>query len=378
VLNALSKVMTFPDAPALEPSRIYQTASQFVYNGPRLMEHLHEMKETVLMRYDLFTIGETSCITPAQGLLYTAEKTGVINTVFHFDLMDIDSVVGSVYGRFEVHRWHLRDLKRIVTSWQLELELDKGWNTLFLENHDHPRAVSRFGDDSTPEMHNKSAKMLATWLMMLKGTPFIYQGQEIGTTNPSFESIDDYKDVETWNVYNDQKEHRDHDSLMKAIKFKSRDNARTPMQWSSEKNAGFSEAETTWLKVGPRYQEINVQQQLSDPHSILQYYKQLIKLRKEHCVAVYGVYQLILENHDEVFAFFRTLNQQQLFVIANCFGHSTSCTLPNHVIEDLKNFPEHKLLLSNYEDMQQHSTLSQLIDLRPFEARIYLFENNLS
>jgi oligo-1,6-glucosidase len=254
-------------------------------------------------------------------------------------------------------------LKTTMSRWQEELH-GKGWNALYFNNHDQPRAVSRFGDDQT--YHTESAKLLATYIHTLEGTPFIYQGEEIGMTNVAFESIDDYRDVEILNYYRHRvlENGEDPKTVLKRIHAKGRDNARTPMQWSANEQAGFTTG-TPWIKVNLNYTTINVETQLQDPNSILNYYKRLIALRKQHEVIVYGTYQLLLPDHPEIYAYTRTLGKDQLLVILNF-----SAKQPVFQWEpNLFNGPC-RLLISNY-DVDPTEPIDR-IQLRPYEARVYL------
>lgn len=290
-----------------------------------------------------------------------------MNMLFQFEHMGIDkSPVGGNLGKWKIHTdWKLTELKRIMSKWQVDLD-GRGWNALYLENHDQPRSVSRFGDDEN--YHKESAKMLATWLHMMQGTPFIYQGQEIGMTNVAFDSIDDYRDVEIHNVYKEQvmKNGRDEKEIMSAIHYRGRDNARTPMQWDDTENAGFTSGDP-WIKVNANYQDINVEAARANSNSIFHYYKDLIRLRKEHPVIVYGSYALILEDDQQIYAYTRELDDEKLLVITNFSKETPTFTLP-----DIVDFDRKELLISNYDVNQDESVSS--IGLRPYEARVYLLK----
>ena len=249
-----------------------------------------------------------------------------------------------------------------MTRWQKDLE-GKGWNSLYLSNHDQPRALSRFGDDG--QYRVESGKMLATFLHMLQGTPYVYQGEEIGMTNVKFESIEDYRDIETLNMYKEFVEDRGMDPqvVLTAIYAKSRDNARTPVQWDDSEHAGFTTG-TPWIKVNPNYKDINAKRALADPNSIFYYYQKLIRLRKEKPIIVHGNYDLILDEHQEIYAFTRTLEDERLLVILNFTKSKPVFALPDSV-----SFSDKELVISNYpvdpaEDVR-------LLTLRPYEARVY-------
>lgn len=363
VINLISKVPGLPDAEKItdEP---YQWGGEHFINGPRFMEYMREMNEQVLTKYDIMTVGETPMVTPEDGVRFTNEKDGILNMIFQFEHMDVDSAPGSHLGKWEVRPWKLADLKRIMTRWQTVLHEGDGWNSLYLENHDQPRSVSRFGQDGKYRV--VSAKMLATWLHLMQGTPYIYQGQELGMTNVAFDSIDDYKDVEIHNLYRDVVEtgKETHDKIMHAIHIKGRDNARTPMQWDTSAHAGFTDG-TPWIKVNPNYKEINAQQALKDPDSVFHYYKRLIRLRKEHSIVVDGRYDLILEDHDTIYAYTRTLGSEKWLIIANFFDGTPVFELPKTVGTVTK----HELVISNYEVDEKEGI--DHIRLRPYEARVY-------
>lgn len=265
-ITTLSKVPDFPDAPIVKEGP-YQPATQYYINGPRLQSYLDEMKQEVISKYDILTVGETPGATPDEAIHYTNEETGFMSMLFQWEHIEADPGTG---GKWEEDTWNMPEFRSAMTKWQNELE-GKGWNTLYLSNHDQPRQVSRFGDDRG--YWKESAKMLGTCLHMMKGTPFVYQGEELGMTNVAFGSIDDYRCVETRNMYRAAiAAGKDHESLMKAIHHKSRDNGRTPMQWDDSVNGGFTTG-NPWIGVNPAYPQINAEQQLNDPDSIYHYYK---------------------------------------------------------------------------------------------------------
>ena len=358
VINMISKVPGLPDAAAVTDAR-YQFGGQYFMNGPRLLEFLGEMKQKVLSTRDILTVGETPFLTTKQAVEITHEETGPLNMLFQFEHMDLDKDPNG--SKWDFKALDLLDLKRVMTRWQKDLE-DKGWNSLYLSNHDQPRALSRFGDDGRYRV--ESAKMLATFLHMLQGTPYVYQGEEIGMTNVKFESISDYRDIETLNMYKEQAERgTDPRVLLQKIHAQSRDNARTPVQWDAGENAGFTRGKP-WVKVNPNYTDINAKQALADPQSIFYYYQKLIRLRKDNPIIVYGRYDLILESHREIYAFTRTLEDDRLLVILNFTENKPAFELPSSVV-----FSDKELLIGNYavdpvEDLR-------LVSLRPYEARVY-------
>ena len=359
-INLISKMPGLPDAPVTTDNR-YQFVGDRAFNGPRLLEFLGEMKDRVLSNYDVVSVGETSLVTPEHGIDITHEETGPLNMLFQFEHMKLDDDPESISPRWSVKPWRLVELKQVMTRWQKELE-GQGWNSQYLNNHDLPRAVSRFGDDG--RYRTESAKLLATFLHLLQGTPYIYQGEEIGMTNVAF-AIDDYRDIETRNMYREfaNEKGMDAPTVIAMIHAKSRDNARTPMQWDSGENAGFTTG-TPWLKVNPNYTDINVEKELRDPNSIFCYYRRLLELRKAYPVMVYGSYDLLLPEHEEIYAFTRTLQAERLLVILNFTKNTPVFELPPQL-----SFADKALLLSNYEVDAAEDI--RRVSLRSFEARVY-------
>ncbi len=360
VINLISKVAGLPDAPVLTLDH-YQWGGQYFVHGPRLMEFLQEMKQQALSTYDTLTVGETAGVTTAQAIELTNPQTGPLNMVFQFEHMNLDADPKAPLG-WGWRRWDLLELKQIMTRWQKDLE-GKGWNSQYLSNHDQPRQVSRFGDDDHYRV--ESAKLLATFLHLLQGTPYIYQGEEIGMTNIAFPSIEDYRDIWTLNAYREMVEEQgmDQQAFMELVHKKSRDNARTPIQWDNSANAGFTTG-TPWIGVNPNYREINAAQALADSRSIFYYYQRLIRLRKANPVMVYGRYDLILDDHPEIYAFIRSLEDERLLVILNFTANTPVFALPDDLPAD-----NPTLLIANYpvdtaEDIRR-------LNLRPFEARVY-------
>jgi oligo-1,6-glucosidase len=361
VINMISKAPGLPDAPVTSDG-LYQFPADHVFHGPRLAEFLAEMKARVLSRYDVLTVGEMPGATAEHAVDITHEEDGYLNMLFQFEHVELDTDKDSRLGKWDFTALDLLDLKRSMSHWQGELERG-GWNSLYLSNHDQPRALSRFGDDRRYRV--ESGKMLATFLHMLKGTPYIYQGEEIGMTNVRFDTIEDYRDIETLNMYKNFVDDRGLDprTVMGMVYAKGRDNARTPMQWNGSENAGFTTG-TPWIRVNPNYSDINVQQALADPASIFHYYRRLIDLRKEHSIIVYGTYELILPNHTEIYAFTRTLGDHLLLIINN-FGAGT----PKFCCPDELVFEGKKLLISNYDADSEEDV--RAFTLRPYEARVY-------
>ncbi|PTY82981.1 alpha-glucosidase, partial [Heyndrickxia sporothermodurans] len=305
VINFISKVPGLPNGEKILGKK-YVSGANFYMNGPKIHEYLQEMNQEVLAKYDIMTVGEMPGVDVEMAKQYTGENRNELNMVFQFEHVDLDS---GPKGKWDLKDLNFHDFKASFTKWQKGLE-GVGWNSLYLNNHDQPRMVSRFGDDK--EYWKESAKMLATFLHFLQGTPYIYQGEELGMTNVRFDSIDDYKDIEILNMYKEKigESDSDHQQIMESIYVKGRDNARTPMQWNDENHGGFTSG-TPWIKVNPNYKEINAKQQLTDEDSIFHYYKKLIQLRKQHDIIVYGTYDLILPDHNEIFAYTRTLGEEK-------------------------------------------------------------------
>jgi oligo-1,6-glucosidase len=313
------------------------------------------MNRQVLSKYDIMTVGETPGVDCETAKLYVNEHRKELNMLFQFELMDIDS--GN--EKWDLKPWKLTTFKSIMYKWYEALK-EQGWNSLFLNNHDQPRMVSRFGNDK--EYRVQSAEMLATLLHTWQGTPYIYQGEEIGMTNVEFD-ISEYKDIEIINMFNEKvSKGMNKEDLMKAIYAKGRDNARTPMQWDESENAGFTTGKP-WIKVNPNYKEINVNNALKDKNSIFYYYEKLIKLRKQHDVIVYGDVKLLYKDHENIFAYIRNLNNESVLVILNFFDKKVEFKLPEHI-----HSKEAELLISNYE--VENSCIDS-IWLRPYEARVY-------
>jgi len=358
VINMIGKDQSYPDGIILG-SNTYADPSGFSKNQPKVNDYLKEMNSKVLSKYDIITVGETPDVTPAQAIEYVGEDRNELNMVFQFEHMSIGY---GTYGKWGKVNFELKEFKNIMSKWQTELQ-GKGWNSLYLNNHDQPRMVSRFGNDQKYRV--ESAKMLANFLHMMQGTPYIYQGEEIGMTNVKFDSIDDYRDIETINAYRDYtgSGKKTHDEIMDAIYKRGRDNARTPFQWNNKKNAGFTDG-TPWIKVNSNYEQINAEAQLDDENSIYNYYKKLIALRKKHEIIVYGEYTLILEDNEDIYAYTRRLKEETLLVICNFSHNLTKFALPNSI-----KYTHKKLLISNY--IIESDTIEK-IELKPYETRTYL------
>ncbi|WP_339302114.1 alpha-glucosidase [Paenibacillus sp. FSL K6-2441] len=359
----IAKAKGLPDAdnPEQRPTvRAYELFS----NLDDVHTLLQNLYDNVLYYYDIMTVGETSGLGPEQALNYVGDDRRELNMTFQFEHMFLDAgYAGS--GKWDVVPWKLTDLKEVITRWQTVLH-GRGWNANYLCNHDQPRSVSRFGSDQEP-YRIPSAKMLGTFLHMLEGTPYIYQGEEIGMTNAVFDSIDDYRDVETLNYYEEQRRNGVPEAdILRAIHLKSRDNARTPMQWDAGPQAGFTTAESAWIRVNPNHDRINVEEAIRNPDSIYHYYKKLIRLRKEHAVIVYGEYELLLPDHPQIYAFTRRLETSCLLVILNFSSEEPVFEWPSEAVEP----KDIELLISNYAPREHEDVLN--LPLRPYEARVYL------
>lgn len=331
-----------------------QVDQGIVTDGAHLHDYLQEMNLETFGRRDVLTVGETWSATPGSALLYSGRNRGELSMVFQFE--HVTQQWDGVYGKWRSRPFDLVKLKSVLSKGQYALA-DDGWNSLFWGNHDLPRATSKYGDIKGYPV--ESAKMLATVLHLLKGTPFVYQGEEIGMTNVPFSKIEQYRDIETLNM------HRLHvdaglspEDFIKGANDNGRDNARTPMQWTSEANAGFTTG-IPWIEVNENYTKINAETAISNEDSIWNHYRKLIALRKTHPVIVYGRYQSFLDQHPDVFVYTRTLDRERLVVIASFSSKDMSLDLPNEL-----QVSGH-CLVSNYESIDR---LDTPIKLRPYEA----------
>ena len=325
-------------------------------NGPHVHEYLQEMRQKALNNADTITVGECAGVTLEEAKKYARSDEKELNMVFQFEHMDVDG--DEKAGKWTTRKMDLRDLKKILTRWQKGLQ-DIAWNSLYWENHDQPRSVSRFGNDSD-EYREISAKMLATCIHMMQGTPYVYQGEELGMTNCPFNTLENFRDLESINAFHELTEQgkMTEEEMMAAIGYKGRDNARTPMQWDDSANAGFSGADATpWIMVNPNYTKINAKDQVSREDSVFKYYQKLIRLRHESDLIVYGTYDLILDDDKDIYAYIRTLGDEKLIVYCNFSENTREVELPEE-------FTDGKILISNYNDAK----VSEKITLRPYEA----------
>jgi oligo-1,6-glucosidase len=308
VISLISKQLDFPDA---DSNSYTEIITKYYSNGPRIHGFLNELNRNLLCNYDVVTVGEGPGIDLKNGPLYVEEDREELNMIFHFDHMFIDAGPG---GKYDLVDFDFVRFKQVFGQWDEALQ-NGGWGSVFLGNHDFSRMVSRFGNDTSFRV--ESAKLLATLLLTLRGTVYIYQGDEIGMTNVAFDSIEDYNDVETRNNWKEAKaKGKNMNDFLKIVHLQSRDNARTPMQWNKGKNAGFTEAEP-WLKVNPNYEEINVEDAMSDEHSILSFYKEMIKFRKDNLTLVYGNYECLDLQNKKVFAYRRFDGLSEFLILLN-------------------------------------------------------------
>ncbi|MCI8616251.1 alpha-glucosidase [Parablautia intestinalis] len=350
VINLISKQPGLPDGPKA-PKELYGYAN--CANGPRVHEFLKEMNQKVLSKYELITVGEAPGVTVEEAKRYAGFDEKELNMVFQFEHVGLD---GGEYGKWTDKRVPLTEFKKVMSKWQTELD-GQAWNSLYLGNHDQPRSISRFGDDS-PEYREVCAKMLATCLHMMQGTPYVYQGEEFGMTNVPFDDISEVRDIESINAYREMSEAGliSREDMLRFICLKGRDNARTPVQWDDSENAGFTTG-TPWIKVNPNYKQINAKAALEDKNSIFYYYQKLIALRKEEPVMVYGHYALLEPDHESLYVYTRSLDEQKLLVICNFTKEPAGYEVPAE-------FAGAQILIGNY----QRDKVEGTIELKPYEA----------
>ena len=351
VISMISKDQTFPDGEM--NNSLYGDFGPYCVHGPRVHEFLQEMNREVLSRYDIMTVGETSGVTIEEAQKYAGEAGKELNMVFQFEHVDNGS---GDYGKWTTEKYDFKEFKRIMIKWQEELQ-GKAWNSLFLGNHDQPRSVSRFGNDN-PAYRETSAKMLATCLHMMQGTPYVYQGEELGMTNVYFDKLEDYRDIESINFFTELTEAglMTPEYMMKCLMLRSRDNARTPMQWDDSEQAGFTDGES-WIKVNPNYKEINAAQQLEDPNSIFHYYQKLIRLRKEKDIIVYGGFEPLYRDDEQIFAYIRRQEQEKLLTVCNFSDKNAEMEIPEE-------FKGAECLITNLD----RTVFEGRIVLKPYEA----------
>ena len=353
-MDVISLISKEPGLPDKEPGINGYATFNVSANGPHVHEYLQEMRQKALNNADTITVGECSGVTLEEAKKYARSDEKELNMVFQFEHMDVDS--DEKAGKWTTRKMDLRNLKKILTRWQKGLQ-DIAWNSLYWENHDQPRSVSRFGNDSD-EYREISAKMLATCIHMMQGTPYVYQGEELGMTNCPFNTLDNFRDLESINAFHELTEQgkMTEEDMMAAISYKGRDNARTPMQWDDSAYAGFSTT-NPWIMVNPNYTKINAKDQVNREDSVFKYYQKLIKLRHESELIVYGTYDLILDDDKDIYAYIRTLGDEKLIVYCNFSENTREVEIPEEFVNG-------KVLISNYRDAKAN----QKITLRPYEA----------
>lgn len=360
-MDVISLISKKPDLPDGKPGINGYASFNEPANGPHVHEYLQEMRRRVLDGRDTITVGECSGVTLEEAKKYARSDEKELNMVFQFEHMDVDAD-GS--NKWSDKKMDLRDMKQVLTKWQKGLE-EIAWNSLFWENHDQPRSVSRFGNDG--EYREMSAKMLATCLHMMQGTPYVYQGQELGMTNVPFGDISDFRDLDSINAYHELTAQGvfSEEEMLRFLRYKSRDNARTPFQWNDQENAGFTSG-TPWIMVNPNYREINAQEQMAREDSVFHYYQKLIRLRKENAIIVYGTYDLLLPDDPELYVYTRTLEEEKLLVICNFYGNTREYTLPEDWQPDAM-----ECLIGNYKEVKNGRTMT----IRPYEAVVFRRKN---
>ncbi len=355
VISMISKKEGLPDVPT--DGGLYGNCMYGTCNGPHVHEYLQEMNQRVLSKYDLMTVGECAGVTIEEAKKYANAENTELNMVFQFEHTSLDAGPSDKWCK---RRISLPELKENLSKWERELE-DIAWNSLYFCNHDQPRIVSRLGDDSP-----LSAKCIGTILHMMQGTPYVYQGEELGMTNCPFGPIENYRDLESINAYHELTEAglRQPEELLECIAYKSRDNARTPMQWNDKKNAGFTEG-TPWIMVNPNYTEINAEKEMADPDSVFHYYRKLIALRRSSewsDLIVYGHYELLAPEDPYVFAYIREYEGQKLLVICNVSDEKVPFQVPESV-----SWQKSERLIGNYEKQE----LARKMEMKPWEAMVW-------
>lgn len=356
VISMISKYPGLPDGPENGNGYTGNTSC----DGPNIHKYLREMNEKVLSKYRLITVGECPGVNAEQAKKYANIDGSELDMIFQFEHVSGSALKPCHHGKWDGEAMTMPELRANFTKWQKDLE-GCAWNSLFLSNHDQPRCVSRFGNDSE-QYRELSAKMLATMTHFQKGTPYVYQGEELGMTNAYMENIADYRDIESLNAYKEltKKENIPAETVMGYIKAVGRDNARTPMQWDASENGGFTSG-TPWLQVNKNYKTINAAAQVNDPDSVFAYYKKLIALRHTNEVMVNGVYDVLIPDHPQIYAYTRTLGDKQLLVLCN--DSDTNVAIPAELQEKIH--AAKNILIQNYKDTDEST-------LRPYEAVVYV------
>lgn len=358
VINFISKAEQLPDG-MIHSGQLYGDGSPYFINGPKIHTYLREMNEKVLSKYDVITVGEMPGASTEDAQIYTDPINHEVNMIFTFEHMNLDS---GPYEKWDIQPLNLVALKRNLEKWQHALH-QVGWNSLYWNNHDQPRIVSRFGDDE--KYREVSAKMLAICLHMLQGTPYIYQGEELGMTNVKFDRIDDYRDIETLNMYKEKRQKGiPHEEIMASIYAKGRDNARTPMQWSSD--GGFTTG-TPWIQMNPNTSNINAEQALTDHSSIFYTYQKLIHLRKKYDILTNGSFQLLIPDHPHFFVYKRQTEEEEWIVVTNFSAQTEKLACEVCGVQNNNG----KIIIANYETPTING---DFMEVRPYEAFVLAFE----
>ena len=356
VINLISKPSVFEDDMEGDGRRFYT-------DGPKIHEYLKELNEnTFALDPEVITVGEMSSTSIEQCVKYANPDENELSMVFNFHHLKVDYKNGE---QWSIMDFDFMKLKEILAQWQIGMQEENSWNALFWGNHDQPRAISRFGSED--KYHSESAKMLATCQLLMRGTPYIYQGEEIGMPNADFESIDKYRDVESLNYYNILKENgMAENEILEILKIKSRDNARTPMQWDNSENGGFSKA-TPWIDTANSYKKINAKSQIDDKESIFNYYKDLIKLRKEYISIAEGTIEFILEDNKNILGYIREYKNETILVLCNFYETETSI----EINKDNISLNDAKKIIGNYRDEVK---TNNTIKMRAYETLVYIIE----
>ncbi len=359
VISFLSKEKPYPQLPENYTPEQYIS---FYAKGPQLHNYLNEMHNEVLKHYDAMTVGEAPGVTLENALDFVDEDREELNMFFHFDLMGLDRAEGEVF-KMNPNGWKLGEFKKVFSDWDAVFA-KKGWGSLFLSNHDFPRTVSRWGNDTAEHWRNATT-LLHTFLLTMRGTPYFYNGDEIGMTNIRFENIEEYRDINTINKYKQLQElGEDLQEFIEDQKEAGRDNARTPMQWSDDINAGFTTG-TPWISVNENHRgKVSVKVQEEDQYSPLQYFRKMVSIRKEHIGLVYGQYELIDSNNEQVYAYLRSWNQDRFLVMLNFSTETLTYSLPKEI-----NYNANKLIISN-DRVRDDKTYKEFM-LRPYQAVVY-------
>ena len=361
VISMISKDQRFPDGEM--NNGLYGDFGPYCVHGPRVHEFLQEMNQKVLSKYDIMTVGETAGVTIEEAQKYAGDDRNELNMVFQFE--HVESGCGD-YGKWTTQKYDFKEFKNIMIKWQEKLQ-GKAWNSLFLGNHDQPRSVSRFGNDN-PVYRETSAKMLANCIHMMQGTPYVYQGEELGMTNVYFDKLEDYRDIESINYFEEFTESglMTPEHMMKCLMLRSRDNARTPMQWDDSKQAGFTDGEP-WIKVNQNYKKIKAAQQLEDPDSVFHYYQKLISLRKEKDIIVYGEFEPLYREDDQIFAYTRKQDQEKLLTVCNFSDKNAEVEVPEE-------FKGAECLITNLGRKE----FDGKIILNPYEAFVLSYKHQVT